>query len=367
MVVTDTFCALPFAHSCTKVNGENTPCCRFADNKYFDKISPKVYFNGEKLAEVRQLMLDGKQLAGCYKCYQEEELGKKSMRQWANEDFLDPNTQADTPIKFIEISFDNLCNMACVMCHPRDSSKWNDYLDLLDYDKIFGYKSMALDNTDNIIDFTPADYESATYIKLLGGEPFLNVKNIDFLEKFNLENINFETHTNCSLIPNKRWRRILEKIKFANIHLSIDAIGDVASFSRYGVVWEQVQKTMEWFIEFKKLKNIRVSAHGMCHIFNVFDMHNCIQYLESKDLPYRIDCVHDPSHLDIKILPKRIKEKLIDIIKDDYVKNYLIKNIDYIDDDNLNKFLIFAERLQKRQHFSFVDDIVENINSHNCF
>ena len=81
MVVTDTFCALPFAHSCTRVNGANTPCCRFADKKYFDKISPKVYFNGEKLAEVRQLMLDGKQLAGCYRCYQEEELGKKSMRQ----------------------------------------------------------------------------------------------------------------------------------------------------------------------------------------------------------------------------------------------------------------------------------------------
>lgn len=33
-----TICALPFVHSCTRANGEVTPCCRFSDGNYMEKI-----------------------------------------------------------------------------------------------------------------------------------------------------------------------------------------------------------------------------------------------------------------------------------------------------------------------------------------
>ena len=360
-MISNTFCALPFVHSCTRVDGSSTPCCRFEDSNFIEKTSPKAYFYSDKLAAVRTQMLEGKQLTGCRKCYQEEELGRKSMRQIANEDYLQYDIPKNTPIKFIEISFDNLCNMACVPCATMDSSKWNEYVDIINYDNAFGGRLAECKNIDTILDFSPVDYQSTIKVNLLGGEPFLNVKNIDFLEKFNLQNIIFTTNTNCSIIPNKRWQNILKKIQSLNIKLSIDGINDIGAFSRYGVPWKQIEKTMDWFIDFKKTRNFTLSVHSMCHIFNVFDINNFEKYLQQRNLRYKIDCVHGPAWLDIKILPKKVKEQLIDHVKYDYVKQYLIKNIDFVDEYNLDKFFLYANRLQKRQHFVFVDNIVEEI------
>jgi MoaA/NifB/PqqE/SkfB family radical SAM enzyme len=306
-------------------------------------------------------MLDGKKLLGCEKCYQEEELGRISMRQKANKEYM-KFVQPSSPIKFIELSLNNLCNMACVTCTPFDSSKWNDYVDEINYDDIFGGRYQISKTADVLLDYTETDYKTTERVKMLGGEPFLNVKNIEFLEKFPLENILFETHTNCSIIPNKRWNAVLKKIKDVDIRLSIDGFGDVGEFSRYGIQWDQIEKTMDWFIRYKKSRdNVYVGVFSMCHIFNIFDTTNFEEYLNNKGLKYRIDIVHHPDHLDIKILPKSIKERLINTIGYSYVQDYLIKHIDYTDDDQLDKFFIYAERLQKRKHYKFVDKIIEDI------
>lgn len=375
--MSNTFCALPFVHSCVRVGGTMSPCCRFDDSAYLiDGMNPREYFDSRHLEDIRKKMIVGEKLKGCTKCYQEEELGKKSMRQHANNEYkkfarmIYPNRE----VKFIEVSFDNLCNMACVSCTPIESSKWGEYLDELNYDNKLGsrYKQSPVSIID--IDYTDNDYTTTDKIKLLGGEPFLNVKNIEFLEKFQLEKLHFMMHTNCSLVPNKKWNELLEKIKLLTITLSIDGMGEVAEFSRYGVEWNQVERVLDWFIKFKekkkyqnikKGKGVYLSVHSVIHIFNIFDLNNFKNYLIDKQLRYNFDVLSNPHHLDIKILPKQIKEQLINTIDYAYIRNYLIKNIDYVDNDSLDRFFIYAERLQKRQHFNFVDTIVEDIKKCN--
>ena len=359
-----TICALPFVHSCTRADGAVTPCCRFSDGDYIEKMPPRAYLYSDKISTVRQQMLEGKRLTGCQKCYDEEAMGRKSMRQWANDDFID-FVGHKKPIKSIEVSFNNLCNMACVMCSPQDSSKWNTYVDDLDYDGIFGITKSS--NKTNNLDFTKEEYESVTKLKILGGEPFINEKNIDFIEKFNLENLHFETHTNCSVIPNERWLEVFKRLKYCDIRLSLDAKQDYASFSRYGVPWNQISATLNWWIHFQSLQDaerFHLAIHSVVHIFTIFDMDRFIWFLKGRSVrKFIFHPVTTPAYLDIKILPKSIKEELIPKIRDNYIKKYLENNIDYVDEDNLNKFLIYAERLQKREHFDFVDDIIEKIKN----
>ena len=74
-------------------------------------------------------MRNGEKPAGCWKCYNDEELGQKSMRQSVNESRLGPHTELietdDTQLKPLQIKLLSgaSCNLACRMCQSHVSSK----------------------------------------------------------------------------------------------------------------------------------------------------------------------------------------------------------------------------------------------------
>ncbi len=86
-------------------------------------------WSNKELTKLRQDMLDGKRPDGCWKCWHDEDTGKKSMRQSVNESRLEPHldciTKTNKDLKPLQVKLlaGASCNLACRMCQSHVSSK----------------------------------------------------------------------------------------------------------------------------------------------------------------------------------------------------------------------------------------------------
>ena len=344
-MVNKTYCPLPFIHSCTNVGGRNKPCCRFSDKEYIDKISPRDYFYGSKMTELRNKMLKGEYIKGCEKCYRDEKLGRKSYRQTANQDFSNINKN-NPEIRYIEVGLSNSCNFACVTCDAAYSTTWwkdIDAVNSIGANKKKKKKQVVY--TD--FDFVPQELKKVEMVKILGGEPFMEPRNIKFLQSLLLENINLQIVTNCSVKPNKEWQNIFVKCKKLNVDISLDGEGKTAEFVRYGTNWKKVIENIKWWKDFKaKHTNIEISFHFVVHNLNIHNINNYLEF-SRKYFPTRFDILQQPYYLDIQILPKNKKEKFIKKIKNQFVTRYLQLHLEHEDLSALKMLKKYKKTLEK--------------------
>ena len=116
----NTFCSAFWNH--TNIRGGNRvfPCCRYKTPvQTFDGDLGKVLYSDE-YESLRSDSLNGIRNSNCEKCYYEESLGKKSTRQWFNENYQGNSVE----LKYLEVGFDNICNLACDGCWEEWSSSW---------------------------------------------------------------------------------------------------------------------------------------------------------------------------------------------------------------------------------------------------
>ena len=113
------FCSALYNH--TNVRGGNRiyPCCRYKTPiQKFDGNVGNI-LHSEQYKKLRQDM-ESNWLPGCGKCKQEEELGVESLRQKFNAKY-DP---ASPKLKYLEVGFDNICDLTCDGCWEEWSSSW---------------------------------------------------------------------------------------------------------------------------------------------------------------------------------------------------------------------------------------------------
>ena len=82
------------------------------------------------------------------------------------------------------------------------------------------------------------DLSELNYLKLIGGEPFINDSYIDILKNLKLENLELALITNNSVFPDK-WIEFILKVKTLNLHISIDGVYEVGEFVRLGMNFEK--------------------------------------------------------------------------------------------------------------------------------
>ena len=97
-------------------NPSFAPCCLYQSKKEFHDFDE--YWSSSELADLKKEMLNGKRPSGCWKCWHDEDAGKKSMRQSVNESRLEPH------VDYIEKDFKKplqvkllagaSCNLACI-------------------------------------------------------------------------------------------------------------------------------------------------------------------------------------------------------------------------------------------------------------
>jgi len=280
----DSFCILPWIHAQTKPNGQIKPCCRF-DHKHKDyKLEDNSYkfdnFNinsinftdtlkSQEWQEIRTDMIAGNAIAGCRKCYKEEDVSveyqvkkpnkkNKSMRikensKW-NNDMQNSPLDNSIKLKYLELTMGNYCNLKCRTCSSDLSTTWVEEQNVLS--KYYPDRPVSKSIINIEKDWDIGDFEYIEEIKFTGGEPMLHpnfIKTIDTILATGKEkNITLDIFTNASWVPKDKVISRLKRFKQVTINLSIDGVGQVNDYIRAPSEWNTVNDSARKWLTVEK-------------------------------------------------------------------------------------------------------------------
>jgi MoaA/NifB/PqqE/SkfB family radical SAM enzyme len=302
---TESFCILPWTSAVVQSGGHVVPCCLWItrENDYAKEHNIEVAKvqdgletdrNGEFFKTVRQQMLNGEKPSGCSYCWKQE--SNKSFNKLVEDGtvnhirvdrhrvYADP-TKTDydinpEPLSFLETGLSNTCNFACVMCNTSCSSIiWGIYNKGKSVPKGF---SQTLDNLDE-------DFSNLTLVKIIGGEPMVEKKHDDLLDKIisqnkNPKNLTIEYHTNASIFPSQRVIDQWKKLKSVRIIFSMDSVGKYAELQRPGnYKWEDVENVVDKYVQLAKAGvPIIFSANIVLTALNIQYITETVDWLHDK-------------------------------------------------------------------------------------
>ena len=375
-----TFCILPWIHLATRPNGDVRVCCtanasgagiddekeiglvkQDGVNMNLSEHTVEQVWNSDYMKTIRKQMLNDEVPASCTKCFREESMGIVSKRQWETKvwsDRLDIESTVNSMsldgsmpinIPYFDLRLGNLCQLKCIMCSPHDSSSWiKDWKVQYPKYKVFDLKNdQGWDSTMNYTWYQKGSFlESmrgqAEYIKELyfaGGEPLLIPEHYKILEFM----VSTGASKNCILRYNSNGLEISDHLldlwnqfKQVKFNFSVDAVGEKNYYIRYPSTWDSVVQNLH------KLDNtpdhIIVNIACAVQLLNVMHLPELVKWKQSQNFKkinkdngaglIGLHLVYLPSYLNIRVLPKSIKDK---------VTNTLVEFISSVTDE---RFLI---------------------------
>lgn len=423
----NTFCPLPWIHLATRPNGDVRVCCTanasgagIEDNKEIGLVKKdgiimnlrehtvEEVWNSEYMRNIRLQMLNGVVPTSCRKCFDEEAKGIKSKRNWETEvwserlniDNIVSQTSEDgsvpANIPYFDLRLGNMCNLKCIMCSPHDSSSWiKDWK--LQYPK---YKLTELKQDqewNSKFDYTW--YKKGSFINSIksqaknikelyfaGGEPLMIPEHYSILQ-FMID----EGHArNCILRYNSngtemsdRLLEMWEHFKQVKFNFSIDAIEDKNEYIRYPSKWKSVVNNIKLLDE--SSDNVVVNLACAVQVLNISSISELAQWKIDQNFkkinvpPYGagligLHLVYLPSYLNVRVLPKDIKEqvsqslhsfldsiKTFEFINNSYGKQRWLGIIDYMNSED------WSQKLPLLTQYLDVCDQSRNLNFRSVF
>jgi sulfatase maturation enzyme AslB (radical SAM superfamily) len=341
------YCPLPWVNLYAELDGFE-PCCNWK-RLPGDKIAQDAQqgFHGVKIQQVRQDMLEGKQVSNCEYCYQDEKIGQKSFRQEAINTWGVVTTSS---LQSLDVVFDNVCNLKCRGCNSTASHLWrSDEIELYGEPLVKGKyaKNLSWNTTDL------SDLKS---ISISGGEPFVSKDCETFLQTLTdqnlIQNIKLTFATNCTVIPTTAVHKSLVECNNLHIVISIDGIGSLNEYFRSPSVWNECVEVMKYFnslIDLRKDRQTLVSVRSTVYIYNVNKLKD-IEIFFQKNFP-RFETTKrnmsvEPTILSIKNMPEELKA-LVRPIVESYGNDYndVLNMLNQPGDDLFDQFLFFHNKL----------------------
>ena len=375
----ESFCMLPWIHLHAYPDGRAYPCC-FAFDPYpvgdLNKQSLKEVFNGEKMKEMRLRMLNNKKSRECMKCYDQEKSGFFSLRLSSNKHFghnigsvdsTQSDGTADFMIKYWDIRFSNLCNMACRSCGTWFSSNWYE-----DHKKLTGSppphaKIMKVGrNTNDMWEQMLESFEHTEQFYFAGGEPIImeeHYRILKELERRKMFHVRIIYNTNFSRLKFKDLDvlELWNKFDSVSVGASLDAEGKRGEFMRKGTVWKDTVANRKKMLEICPQVDFYISSTvGLINALHIVDFHrNWTDQGLLKPQDFNFNLLQYPFWQRIDLLPNAYKQK----VKEKYEKHlewlrpqdHLTRatkgfesGLDYMmRRDNFTHFYKFKEGMQK--------------------
>jgi sulfatase maturation enzyme AslB (radical SAM superfamily) len=301
----NTFCSAFWNH--TNIRGGNRvfPCCRYKTPvQTFDGDLGKVLYSDE-YESLRSDSLNGIRNSNCEKCYYEESLGKKSTRQWFNENYQGNSVE----LKYLEVGFDNICNLACDGCWEEWSSSW--WVKKNPEGKVVE----GILSTSDFVNIP----ETIEKIVFLGGEPLITNRHRKFLQSFSdLSHLTVEYFTNGMFDLTQEDHKLLRKCKSVKFTVSVDGYRELNEKVRTGSEWNKVEQFIT-NLEYEKVVHTTIHRnnwHGLSEIYN---------WISINKYTWTTNVLTYPKHLDIINLDDSEKQKLLCILD-----LHVIPNTEYI-------------------------------------
>lgn len=356
----NTFCVYPWLHLHATPTGHINYCCvamrsnlRDENNKKFhlSKNSFKEAWNSEQLRDIRKKMLSGERVSGCETCYKQEEYGRKSHRQYYNEEWTDKlgkdrinqivkNSQQhnfevrQNPLH-LDLRLGNTCNLKCRMCSPDNSSQIAKEWKSLDektnqqYSQFWTKYNSSLQSIDkwseldffwkNLTDVSP----QLMKVYIAGGEPMLIQANKKFLkwcvEQGQADDMELFVNTNMTHLTDE-WLDLFKEFKVVGINASIDGYGIVNEYIRGSDQWLDIDTNLRKLLSVEQ-ENFSIGISLVLQSYNILSLTNLLNYGEEilqdfgREIHFDFLTAFRPSFLDYIYLPANIKNEAAQRLK----------------------------------------------------
>ena len=395
------YCPLPFNHIYSNSDGSWMPCCHSAstvnvDNKKVNTSNTAMmdWWKSDTMNNIRDEML-GKTTSTeatdhyCYKCKKQEADGVKSTRMdWrdkitkrldqqharntlmASDSYNDYNEMdlSDIDSRFLYLKlriFGNLCNLSCYMCWPTNSTvRINDiskmseetqfdwFRDSSDI-KIKKPKIIAKVDTDQFaksLEQIKQISHLISIIKITGGEPMImdsHYKLLDALiESGDAKHIHLDYQTNLTKFSRGEevFFKSMKEFNYIHLSISIDSVGEYDEYIRKNGNTKIVDANIE---KLKTYSNVGIG------ISNTVSMLSVLQHTQFNKKYFEFNphyfVLTQPTYLNIKHLPDKIKDKLLTEIDHDNIVNMLKQPRDDKEFQKAIKYCLELDLLYKRK------------------
>lgn len=260
---TDTICALPWMHLEIMNAGDINPCCynklSLSDNKNYR--FKDIFYNGARLAELRQDLYNGRRSTHCQQCWEREDKDIGSLRQWRNKlhsrKFFTEYIRYPK-LKSLVLRPSQICNFKCRICNDRNSSLWLQ--ENLWYEKSpeklqkihkLVSDTKWFDRDPNLMQEVFDLVPDLNFLDIYGGEPLFTKQFYVLIEDSVIngyaQNQRLHFNTNGSIFPEDKIE-LMAKFKEVAISLSIDDIGGRFEYQRGGD-WNEISANVIKFLQ----------------------------------------------------------------------------------------------------------------------
>lgn len=315
------FCVLPFHQTVIRNTGSLGPCCVVGGYAYITADTIQQYWNGDKIGQMRQKMLDGEACPECEPCYKEERLYGRSLRLDSHRDHHlvdsvdiknlvhgDRYLGRNFPTRF-EMHVGNLCNLKCLTCRPQDSSAFlTEDLAL----KISSHDQARYQIADKIVESTihSALDHGIEVLDLRGGESMLVPairQTIDNLPSdHGIKTLRLQT--NCTVLDDF-WKRAFKKFERVEVMMSIDAHGPANEYIRYPSDWSVIERNVDYF---RSCDNLDVYVNCTISNLNVLVLKPLIEWCDEREIYLHHSFCRNPALYHYTNLPAPLFELAID-------------------------------------------------------
>ena len=320
------FCHNAFLGLDISPSGKLKPCCKY-ENDFLPKFNLNQgiskYKESQFLRDLQRQFLNDEKPAGCVRCWEEEDAGIRSKRQLdydRHQTSFDQHDTSTTIFKNISLAFGNLCNLACRICKPANSSKWSAEMKKIDGKE---YPIHEWFHDPQIMSDIWEHTQEAVHFDIPGGEPLLVdiQEHFDLLKKFkedgSAKNISLHYTTNGTNYPKDKHLEIWKAFREIDIQISIDDIKERFEYNRWPAKWDMVYDNIKKFQRLKdQEKNIKLSISFTVSAFTILYADEFYSWCLAEGLPEPwMGRLHSPIYYRCSVFPadtkKQIKEKLI--------------------------------------------------------
>lgn len=332
------------------------------------KRKPSALHNTEHKMKVREEMLAGGRPKECQYCWNIEDLpGKhisdrtyKSAWSWAYpnlQQIIESKNGSDIAPSYLEVAFDNTCNLKCMYCTPDISSKWMEesqkygpypnttyHVGDVQWLKQTGKMPIPTKEENPYVDafweWWPELYKNLHTFRITGGEPLLSKNTWRVLEEIKNNprpDLTLAINTNMQ-VPVELLDRLIDyynaiapNIKSFDVYTSCEAYGKQAEYIRTSLNYDSFMENIKRFLN-------NTGEHSRVHLmitFNILSLSTFDQFLNDilvlrstynddaafNRIPMMISYLRWPQFQDVRVAPTEVKQLYIERIKQ-FVKTH---------------------------------------------
>ena len=312
------FCLAPWVSLFVGQTGRAAPCCFWdhsLDTLSFGSMknsSIEEIINSPGMVELRRRMLSGEHSPGCSRCEILNDVNSPTRNQMLTQWFED-SCQADSTninldsIRHLDIRYSNLCNLECISCNDKNSSKKSGNVI-----KWLSNDSISLER--DILSKLP----NVSLINFAGGEPLIMEEQYQTLDYFiqtgrskNIKLIYFSNLTRLGW-GSKDIFEYWKNFKRVSVNASIDHYGEKLAYVRFPASPNVIENNLALL----KTSPVSLAINLTVSVLNIYDLAEICDHYTKFDVVIKINVLTTPAYLSATLIPFWDKQRLIDKYKD---------------------------------------------------